>query len=218
MYLPASFREERLPVLHDAIDRIGFATLVTLGPDGLVATHLPMYIEASEGPLGTLYGHVARANPQWKELAGKVEALVTFVGPHAYVSPSFYPSKREHGRNVPTWNYVAIHAYGTPEAVEEPAPLLEIVTRLTNKHEANRAEPWHVSDAPASYVEGMLRAIVGVRIPISRLEGKWKLSQNRKPEDFEGTMAGLSEATGERERDVADAMRALRRPPGTERP
>ncbi|WP_394822431.1 FMN-binding negative transcriptional regulator [Pendulispora albinea] len=212
MYLPASFRENRLPVLHDTIARMGFATLVTSGPDGLVATHLPMYVEPAEGPMGTLYGHVARANPQWKELAGSGEALVTFVGPDAYVSPSYYPSKPIAGKVVPTWNYVAVHAYGKAEAIEEPAPLLEIVTRLTDAHEAGRAERWSVSDAPESYVQGLLRAIVGIRIPISRIEGKWKLSQNRSPEDAAGVIAGLSLSEHGNERATAEAMKALGTP------
>jgi len=201
-------------VLHDTIVRIGFGTLVTYGPDGLVATHLPTYLDPNEGPMGTLYGHVARANVQWKTASKDIESLLTFTGPHAYISPSYYPSKRETGRKVPTWNYIAVHAYGKIESIEAPGPLLGIVTRLTDKHEAGRPEPWHVDDAPPKYIEGMLRAIVGIRMPIARLEGKWKLGQNLSPADYEGAAAGLEASDTERERELARIMRTLGAPDG----
>ncbi|WP_394841145.1 FMN-binding negative transcriptional regulator [Pendulispora brunnea] len=211
MYMPGHFREERTHVLHDTIVRIGFGTLVTYGPDGLEATHLPIHVDPNEGPLGTLYGHVARANAQWRTASKDIESLLTFTGPHAYISPSYYPSKREHGRRVPTWNYIAVHAYGALETIESPAPLLSIVSRLTDKHEAGRAHPWSVDDAPPKYIEGLLRAIIGIRMPIARLEGKWKLGQNLSPADFEGAAAGLE--ASETERELARIMRGLQAAP-----
>jgi len=203
MYNPSDFREERLPVLQAAIGEIGFATLVT-AVAGLQATHLPMWLAADEGPHGTLYGHVARANKHWKDTG---DALAIFLGPYAYISPSWYPGKREHGREVPTWNYISVHAHGRLETIEEPAPLRSLLTRLVDRHERGRAEPWHIDDAPPGYIEQMLRAIVGLRLPIEHLEGKWKLGQNRPPADREGVIAGLRELPGEREQAIAEATR-----------
>ena len=190
MYTPAQFYIEDLPAIHAAMRTTRLANLVTGGPGGLVATPLPMLLDAEEGEFGTLYAHVARANPQWRTGAGQ-EALVIFDGPDAYVSPSWYPSKQEHGKVVPTWNYVAVHAYGPAEFTEDPVQLLHLVTRLTERHEGGRAQPWSVDDAPPRFIEAQLRGIVGVRLPITRLEGKQKLSQNRSPEDKAGVKAGL---------------------------
>lgn len=190
MYIPAHFRIEDLPAIHGAMRETRLANLVTSGPGGLVATPLPMLLDGDEGEFGTLYAHVARANPQWRTGAGQ-EALVIFDGPDAYVSPSWYPSKQEHGKVVPTWNYVAVHAYGPVEFTEDPEQLLRLVTRLTERHEGTRAQPWAVGDAPARFVDSQLRGIVGVRVPITRLEGKRKLSQNRSTEDKAGVKAGL---------------------------
>jgi len=157
------------------------AMVVTHGAQGLQASHLPLLLRPDEGPNGTLYGHFARANPQWKELQEGAEALVIFAGADAYVSPGFYPGKAEHGKVVPTWNYVAVHAYGTAQVITDAEPLLDLVSALTDHHEAGRAQPWKVADAPADYIDGMLKAIVGFALPIQRLEGKRKLSQNRCP-------------------------------------
>ena len=190
MYIPAQFRTEDLPTIHAVMRDARLANLVTAGAGGLVATLLPMLLDADEGEFGTLYAHLARANPQWRTGAGQ-EALVIFDGPDAYVSPAWYPSKQEHGKVVPTWNYIAVHAYGPVEFTEEPEQLLRLVTRLTERHEGARAEPWAVDDAPPRFVEAQLRGIVGVRIPITRLEGKRKLSQNRSAEDKAGVKAGL---------------------------
>ncbi|WP_029010223.1 FMN-binding negative transcriptional regulator [Azospirillum halopraeferens] len=209
MHLPAAFREDRTPVLHDAIRAIGLANLVTVGPDGPVATPVPLLLDERDGPRGTLIGHLARANPQWRTAAAGVPALAVFMGPEAYVSPSWYATKRETGKVVPTWNYVAVHAYGPLEVFEDRDSLLAVVTALTDRYEAGRAEPWAVADAPADFVDALLAGIVGVRLRIDRLEGKWKLSQNRPAADVDGVIDGLS-GGGEGERRVAAAMRARR--------
>lgn len=190
MYIPAQFRTDDLPEIHAAMRATRLANLVTSGPGGLVATPLPMLLDAEEGEFGTLYAHVARANTQWRSGAGQ-EALVIFDGPDAYVSPSWYATKQEHGKVVPTWNYVAVHAYGPVEFTEDPDELRRLVTLLTERHEGARAQPWSVDDAPARFIEAQLRGIVGVRLPITRLEGKHKLSQNRSTEDRAGVKAGL---------------------------
>jgi transcriptional regulator len=205
MYTPKHFLETRLPVVHKAMQDNPFATLVTNATSGMIATHLPLLLVADEGPYGTLYGHVARANTQWKVLGR--EALAIFAGPHAYVSPNAYPGKRIHGREVPTWNYIAVHAYGNAEAFDDPTRLRALLEGLTDRHEADtQATPWHVADAPVDYVDGMLRAIVGIRLPIERLEGKWKLSQNRNDADRSGATEELATRASERERAVASAM------------
>jgi transcriptional regulator len=206
MYNPGPFREERLPVIHAAMHDIAFATLVTHGADGMVATHLPMFVIPDEGPYGTLYGHVARGNAQWRNLAE--EALVMFTGPYAYISPNWYPGKQEHGKEVPTWNYIAVHAYGQAQTIEDPVALRALLVRLTDRHEqATQPKPWHVDDAPADYVQAMLKGIVGLKIPIARIEGKWKLSQNRNDADRIGARVGLETMSGERERALAAQMR-----------
>jgi transcriptional regulator len=188
MYLPVHFEETRTPVLHDLLRAHPLATWVVQGADGLVVNHIPFLIDADRGPFGTLVGHVARANPVWRQLAASV---AVFQGPQAYVSPNWYPSKHAHGKAVPTWNYAVVHAHGTPRAVDSRDALLDIVTRLTQAQEAGQAAPWAVSDAPADFIEQMLKAIVGIEMPIERLVGKWKVSQNRSEADRLGTEAGL---------------------------
>jgi transcriptional regulator len=202
MYLPDHFAEPRLEVLHEAIRRSGLATLVSAGTGGLDASHVPLLIESTPAPLGRLLGHVARANPQWQATSAESEALAIFLGPDAYVTPSWYQTKRETGQVVPTWNYVAIHAHGRIRFFQERDRLLDLVTRLTDRQEAPRKAPWKVSDAPAAYLDGMLRRIVGVELTITRLEGKWKASQNRNPADRRGVAEGL-------EREGEAAMAAL---------
>ncbi len=202
MYVPPAFRMEDLPDLHRAMRAARLATVVTSTAEGLLATPLPLLLDPEEGPLGTLYGHLARANPQATSPA-LGEALAIFAGPDAYVSPAWYATKREHGRVVPTWNYVAVHARGVPEFFEEEHRLLDVVSRLTDHHEAGRADPWAVSDAPARFVQGQLRGIVGLRLPIARLEGKRKMSQNRSAEDRRGVAAGLGASDRPADRDAA---------------
>ncbi|MDE2580098.1 MAG: FMN-binding negative transcriptional regulator [Rhodospirillales bacterium] len=194
MYVPAPFREDRIEVLHGAIRAAGLATLVTLTHDGLVASHIPMLLDPEPAPYGVLVGHLARPNPQARGVAPGVAALAIFQGPDAYVTPSWYETKRRTGAVVPTWNYVAVHAYGELSFFDDPARLRDVVTRLTDRAEASRAAPWAVADAPEAFIAGMLKGIVGVSLPIARLEGKWKMSQNRPPEDRAGVVAGLTEA------------------------
>jgi transcriptional regulator len=208
VYLPPLFKEDRIEVLHEAIRNTGLATLVTLMADGLIASHVPMLLDASPGPYGTLLGHVARPNPQARGSLAGTEALAIFQGPDAYITPSWYETKRRDAKVVPTWNYVTVHAYGTVEFFNDADRLLDVVTRLTNREEGRRAEPWAVTDAPPDYIDGMLRGIVGFAIPITRLEGKWKMSQNRPAEDRAGVVAGLTE-------DRREAVAALITPPRT---
>ncbi|MBK8158431.1 MAG: FMN-binding negative transcriptional regulator [Rhodospirillaceae bacterium] len=206
MYAPAHFREERLAVLHEAIGQARLCSLVTLGSGGLDASHIPVLLAAEEGASGTLYGHLARGNAQWKQAEKSVQALAIFMGPDAYVSPSWYAEKAKNGKVVPTWNYITVHAHGEIEFFDDKARLLDLVTRLTDRHEGKRAQPWAVSDAPADYIEAHLKGIVGFRLPIARLEGKWKMSQNRNREDRQGVVAGLGESTGPLEEAVAEIM------------
>ena len=205
MYLPPYFQEDRVPELHAAIREIGFGTVVSAGADGLIASHVPMLIDPEPAPYGTLIGHVARANPH-HEVKSDIDALAMFVGPNVYVTPNWYATKRETGKVVPTWNYVAIHAYGKLSFFDDAERLLGVVTRLTETHEAPRAAPWAVSDAPPDYVAGMLRAIVGFALPIARLEGKWKLSQNRNAVDRAGVVEGLAREGSPAQAAVAAAM------------
>ena len=191
MYIPPLFKEDRIEVLHAAIRAAGLATLVTLREDGLIASHVPMLLDAEPAPYGTLLGHVARPNAQARSAVPGVQALAIFHGPDAYITPSWYATKRENGKVVPTWNYVAIHAYGPVEFFDDRERLRAVVTRLTERFEAPRAEPWAVTDAPADFIDGMLKGIVGFALPIARLEGKWKMSQNRPPADRAGVVAGL---------------------------
>lgn len=191
MYLPEHFRETDARVLHALIDAHPLGAWVTLGDDGLLVNHLPFLLDPERGPRGTLVGHVARANPVWRSFSTTLESVIVFQGAETYVTPSWYPSKRAHGKVVPTWNYAVVHAHGMPRAIEDPAWLLELVTRLTARHESGRAVPWKVSDAPADYTARLLEAIVGIEIPITRLVGKWKVSQNRPAADRLGVAEGL---------------------------
>lgn len=191
MYVPRAFAEHDTAALHLQMQASPLPVLITHGSQGLIASHVPLLLDPDEGPYGTLYGHLARANPHWQALAEGGEALVIFAGEQAYISPSFYPSKAAHGKAVPTWNYLAVHAYGQPGVFDDHDRLLALVSRLSSKHEANRPEPWAVSDAPGDYIDSMLKAIVGFSVPISRLIGKRKLSQNRSTADQLGVRDGL---------------------------
>jgi transcriptional regulator len=208
MYTPPAFREDDPAILHAVIRAARLAVLVSAAPDGGApeATHLPLLLDAAEGPHGTLYGHVAKANPQWRALASGGPARAIFAGPEAYVSPSLYASKAEHGKVVPTWNYVAVHAIGPVALIEDAAGLHALVSRLTDHHEAPRADPWAVTDAPESFVAGQLKGIVGVVLRIETLIGKRKLSQNRSEADRAGVVRGLSASAEPADRAVAVAM------------
>lgn len=209
MYAPSSFRVKDEAELGAMIARLRFATLVVNGPDGPVAAHLPMIAEP--GRPDVLLGHVARANPIVKLLREGPAALACFVGPDAYVTPAWYASKREHGKVVPTWNYVAVQARGTIEPVDDAAGLRAIVAALTEAMEAGRPEPWAVEDAPPDYLAGMLKAIFGFRLRVTALVGSAKLSQNRPEADREGVVAGLAASARETDRVVAALMQDKRR-------
>jgi transcriptional regulator len=200
MYLPKHFEQNDRETLIALMRARPLATLVTIAPDGPSADLIPLEFVADEGGHGTLRGHVARANPLWQR-AGAT-ALAVFTGPEAYISPGWYASKKEHGKVVPTWNYTMVQARGVLRAVDDAPWLHALVQRLTNHHEATQATPWHVGDAPDDYVQQMLRAIVGIEIPLDALAGKWKVSQNRSAADREGTAQGLAAAH-------ADDMAAL---------
>ena len=202
MYCPTAFRQNDRTELHALIQSFPFALLASAGAEGVQASHLPLLLEPDEGEFGTLYGHFARANPHWHELQGG-EALAVFSGPDAYISPGWYPSKAEHGKAVPTWNYIAVHARGPVVLIEEPERLLQIVSRLSDQHEARQPRPWSVDDAPREYLDSMLRAIVGFAMPIRRLDGKWKLGQNRPAADQAGVRAALSASSEPRDRELA---------------
>ena len=206
MYCPSAFRQDDLATLHQQIQASGLALLSSAGEQGLQASHLPLLLEPHEGEFGTLYGHFARANSHWRDLATGTEALVVFSGADGYVHPGWYPAKAEHGKVVPTWNYIAVHAWGQAEVFDDPERLLRLVSRLSERHEQGRARPWAVSDAPRAYIDAMLRAIVGFALPIRRIEGKWKLSQNRSASDQAGVRAGLAESARASDRELAQQM------------
>jgi transcriptional regulator len=206
MYVPSAFKQEQLTEMHAAMRACGLATLVTTGPDGPIASHVPMLLDDAPSPYGVLYGHIAKANPQWQQSAPELNALALFPGPDAYISPSWYETKRQTGRVVPTWNYVAVHAYGPIAFFSEPERLLDVVRRLTGRHEAGRAAPWAVDDAPDDFIRAQLKGIVGFRLAIARLEGKWKLGQNRSPQDRAGTVRGLAQQDSAAAASVAALM------------
>jgi transcriptional regulator len=211
MYVPAHFAPDAA-LVDELLRNHGAADLVTLTEQGLVATMLPfIYVPPARprpaGELGALHGHLARNNDQWK-LGSVGEALAIVRGPDAYISPGWYASTAEHGRVVPTWNYITAHVYGRFVVHDDPAWTEDLVRRLATKHEAHRDHPWSVDDAPRPFVEGQLRAIVGVELQITRIEAKAKLSQNRPPADVEGVIAGLRERG---DKDMADAVEEARR-------
>jgi transcriptional regulator len=214
VYIPSSNAEHRPEVMLDYMEAHPLGTLVTSSSEGMIATHLPLLVDRTRGAHGTLAGHIARANPQQRQARDGDEALVIFSGHDAYITPAFYPTKARDGKVVPTWNYVAVHAYGTLRFVSDPTALRRHLEALTSRHESSRETPWAVSDAPESYIERQLGAIVGVEIEITRLEGKWKMSQNRAAEDIDGVIAGLEASGDAAAREVAGIVRA-RRPTDT---
>lgn len=205
MYIPAHFAESRPEVLHELVRRHPLGMLVTHGAAGLDANHIPFELDAASGSLGTLAGHVARANPFWQQLRDGDEVMVVFRAADAYISPNWYPSKHEQHRQVPTWNYMVAHAHGRVRIVDDERFVRGIVGRLTKTHEASQAVPWKMADSPREFIDGLLQAIVGIEIEITRLEGKSKLSQNKEARDLRGAIEGLA-AVGRN--DVAEAMQA----------
>ncbi len=194
MYNPRHFQETRTEVLHALIEAHPLATWVTGSGDGFVINHVPFVLDRDRGPSGALVGHVARANPVWRQPA---PSAFVFQATERYISPAWYATKALHGKVVPTWNYAVVHAHGTPTFIEDREWLRELVSRLTDRHEATRDAPWSIDDAPPDFIDSMLDAIVGVEIPIARLEGKWKVSQNRGADDRRGVAAGLRAARRE---------------------
>lgn len=203
MYVPSYFAQTDAGVLHQLMRRYGFATLVTVSDGAPFASHLPLLVDVERGPHGTLLGHVARANPQWRSF-GEAEALAIFQGPHAYVSPSWYAG----GPNVPTWNYAVVHAYGVPRLVEERAAARAVIERLVTTYEGGRVVPWETASLAGDFVDGLMKAIVVFEVPIARLEGKYKLSQNKSAEDRRGVVAGLRAEGGPESVEVARLMSA----------
>jgi transcriptional regulator len=192
MYIPHANEEKRIPVLHQLIHAEPLAALVTLTSTGLVATHLPMVLESTPDTFGILRGHVSRANPQWRDLNPAVAALAIFSGPQHYITPTWYPGTYEHGKEVPTWNYVVVHAYGPLQIIHDEHWLLAHLEQLTAQSEADVPTPWKLSDAPADFIRNLLHGIVGFELPIHRLEGKWKVSQNRTSAEKQGVLEGLT--------------------------
>ncbi|MGT2474786.1 FMN-binding negative transcriptional regulator [Paraburkholderia terrae] len=205
MYVPAHFAETRKEVLHSRIVQHPFGTLITHGSNGLDANHIPFELAAEEGELGVLRAHVARANPVWQEVANGDEVLVVFHAGDAYISPNWYPSKHELHKQVPTWNYMVVHAHGRITILDDERYVRGVVGRLTRTHEASEPKPWKMGDAPKDYVDAMVKAIVGVQIEVTRLVGKSKLSQNKEARDIQGAAEALK-SSGESQ--LADAMLA----------
>jgi len=192
MYIPRVNKEERIPVLHKLMEDQPFASLITMGSSGLFASHIPMVLQQNGGK-GQLRGHISRANTQWRDYTPSVEALAIFSGPQHYITPNWYPEKQETGKVVPTWNYAVVHAYGYLKIIEDAEWLMAHLASLTNIHEAGSTVPWKVRDAPADYVASQVKGIVGLEMTVERLEGKWKVSQNRSEQDRNGVAKGLTE-------------------------
>jgi transcriptional regulator len=205
MYTPKAFEQLDVSAMHKLMYEHPFATLVVLTGDGIEANHLPLLLRKSSSEYGAVVGHIARANPLWEKIKPDTEVLVIFHGPDAYISPNWYPTKREHGKVVPTWNYAVVHARGKLHIVDDAQWLNELLRELTEIHEATFEQPWSVNDAPADYVEKMTKAIVGIEINITNLQGKWKLSQNQPDANQQGVIAGLS-GTSTIQNHLADLM------------
>jgi transcriptional regulator len=206
MHTPPQFIESRPTVLHGFIREHQFATIVAGTADGLEAEHVPLLLDASRGRNGVLQGHVARANPIWQKLPDEKDVLVIFQGPNHYVSPGWYPSKKEHGKVVPTWNYIIVHVRGSLTWQHDRVWLRELLERITDAHEHKRNVPWQITDAPADFVERMLGSIVGFEISIASVTGKWKLSQNRSAEDRAGVVQGLEAESAVQAAEVVQWM------------
>lgn len=206
MYVPKYHEESDISVLHALIRAQPLGTWVTHSDGELLANHIPFLLDPSRGAHGTLIGHVARANPAWQSFSKTVNSVVAFQGPQTYITPSWYPSKHAHGKAVPTWNYAVVHAHGMPRAIEDRDWLLQHVNQLTDVHESDQALPWKVSDAPQEFTDKLLQAIVGIEIPIVKLVGKWKVSQNRPAPDKLGVVAGLAARDDTQSKEMASLV------------
>lgn len=191
MYVPKFNEENDLHTLHDLIRSKPLGAWSSIVDSAIVTNHIPFVLHENQGEFGTLVGHVARSNPIWNEFSTDAESVVVFQGEQAYISPSWYPSKHEHGKAVPTWNYVVVHAHGIPTKIDDPAWLFKHLNELTNIHESEQILPWKVSDAPDGFIDQLVQTIVGIEIPINKIIGKWKLGQNRPQADKLGVIAGL---------------------------
>jgi len=208
MYQPPHFREDDLAVQHALIKAHPLGLLVTFGTTGLEANPIPFVLDTSASALGTLKAHLSRANPQWRNFDPTQESLVVFQGPETYITPSWYAAKREHGKVVPTWNYAIVQARGRLTIRDDPDWLLQQITTMTNMQEAPRPEPWNVNDAPAPFVAAQIKGIVGIEIEITRIEGKWKVSQNRAEADRLGVSAGLRLSQDDASHQMAELVDA----------
>ena len=207
MYIPKMYEENRVPVLHEFLESNPFASLITMGASGLFASHIPMVLEKDGSEFGRLKCHVSRANHQWQDFSPEVEALAIFKGVDHYITPTWYMEKQETGKVVPTWNYEVVHVYGKLQAIQDHDWLMAHLNNLTNIHEAASPEPWQVSDAPEDYIETMAKGIVGLEFSITRLEGKWKVSQNRHERDYEGILKGLDSLHTESSRAMKELVK-----------
>ena len=215
MYTPKYHALTDIATMHSHIAEHPLGAWVCTAKNQLVANHIPFVLDAQHGSNGRLLGHVSRANPVWRELDGGAPSVVMFMGPHAYITPSWYPGKHQHGKVVPTWNYVTVHVHGVARAIEDPDWILDVINRLTDAQEVRRTEPWKVSDAPSEYIEKMLRAVVGIEIVIERLEGRLKVSQDEDDQDRLGTVEGLRQSSTAPSQVLANlVLGALRTFPG----
>jgi transcriptional regulator len=203
MYLPKLHEQTDLAELHGLMRAHPLGTWATQGNGELIVNHVPFILDSAAGPYGTLLCHVARANPVWQDFSKSVESVIVFHGPDAYISPAWYPSKSLHGKVVPTWNYTVVHAHGMPVVVTQGDALRDHLARLTATHEGELASAWKISDAPEDFIAHMMKQIVGIRIPISRIVGKWKVSQNRSPADRQGVVAVLTAKTEPKLKEMA---------------
>lgn len=212
-YLPRHFEETHPATLHALVRDYPLATWVVQSEGELLVNHIPFLLDTTRGEHGTLIGHVARSNPVWRTLQAERASVAIFTGANTYISPNWYPTKKENGKAVPTWNYAIVHAHGVAQVVDDSARVLDIVSRLSDVHEAAQPQPWKVTDAPADYIDKLLRGIVGIEIPIQRWIGKWKTSQNQPPENQHGVAQGLRQQGSDAARKMADWV--MPEPPAT---
>jgi transcriptional regulator len=205
MYIPPHFEETRTEVMHALMRAQPLATLITLASDGITANHIPLLLSDTQVPLGTLQGHVARANPLWRDLSS-TDVLAIFQGAEAYISPSWYPTKKDTGKVVPTWNYAVVHAHAELRVVDDASWLKAHLSRLTAMHEAGFPQPWALSDAPEEYIERLIGGVIGIELSITRLSGKWKVSQNQPAENQVGVIQGLQARRSENDLLMANLV------------